>query len=142
MEHRCGTRHRVEGELTLRAHGGSAITTARLVEASISGMFIAAPAAPFACNAVIDVEMTLPGDSSLRTYRWQAMVIRKTERGVGLMFDRLRPHAINWLIASAEAGMPLPHTRATTGSRSPSGPRSGPNAGPNSGALSGKAPSL
>jgi hypothetical protein len=108
MEHRCGARHPIDGVLTLVA-AGVGEHTARLVEASISGMFVETRApAPFCCNSVVDVEMTLPGDSGLRTYRWQAMVIRKTGQGMGLMFDRMRPPAITRLLASAAAGMPLP----------------------------------
>jgi hypothetical protein len=71
-------------------------------------MFVEAPAAAFCCNCVINCEMTLPGDAGLHTYRWQAMVIRKTPGGMGLMFDRVRPPAITRLLASAAAGMPLP----------------------------------
>ena len=107
MEHRCGTRHAVEGTVTLQPHGAPALT-ARLIEASISGMFVEMTTMPFCCNSVVDVEMTLPGEAGLRTYRWQAMVIRKTASGAGLMFDRLRPPAISRLMASAAAGLPLP----------------------------------
>jgi hypothetical protein len=108
MEHRCGSRHRIAGTVTLQAAGVGAYP-ARLVEASISGMFVeTAVEAPFCCNSVIDIEMTLPGEAALRTYRWQAMVIRKSGTGLGLMFDRLRPPAITRLMESAAAGMPLP----------------------------------
>lgn len=107
MEHRCGMRHPVEGTVTIAAPGIGAVP-ARLIEASISGMSVEMAAVPFCCNSVVDVEMLLPGDTELRVYRWQAMVIRKTADGMGLMFDRLRPPAITRLISSAADGLPLP----------------------------------
>ncbi len=91
----------------LRAQGVAA-RRARILEASISGMFVELPDSPFCCNCVLAVEMTLPGDAGLRTYCWQAMVIRKTDAGMGLMFDRLRPLAITRLMESVAAGLPLP----------------------------------
>ena len=107
MEHRCGARHAIDGTVLLIAPGLEPVP-ARLLEASISGMFVAVTPGPFCCNSVIVVEMTLPGDVGLRTFRWQAMVIRKTETGMGLMFDRVRPAAITRLLDTAAAGMPLP----------------------------------
>ena len=112
MEHRYGTRYPVEGIVTIAAPGIGEMP-ARLRDASISGMAVELADAPFCCNTVVDVEMTLPGDADLRIYRWQAMVIRRTETGMGLMFDRLRPPAITRLLASAADGLPLP-ARSTT----------------------------
>jgi hypothetical protein len=112
MEHRCGARHPIDGTVLLSGPGLEP-KPARLVEASISGMYVAVPPQGYCCNSVIDVEMTLPGDVGLRTFRWQAMVIRKTETGMGLMFDRLRPAAITRLLDTAAAGMPLPGRTAT-----------------------------
>ena len=43
--------------------------------------------------------------AGMRTYRWQAMVIRTTAAGVGLMFDRLRPPAITRLLAALDTGL-------------------------------------
>lgn len=103
MEHRCGSRHPLAGGLVLYARDAVPVA-ATLREASISGMFVETAPQAFYCNSVIDIEMTLPATAGLRTYRWKAMVIRKTAEGIGLMFDRVRPPAITRLMASAEAG--------------------------------------
>jgi hypothetical protein len=79
--------------------------TAHTREVSLSGMFVETVPGSFSANSVIDVELTLPGTAGLRTYRWQAMVIRTTESGVGLMFDRLRPPAVTRLMAILDAGL-------------------------------------
>jgi len=106
MEHRFGVRHPLGGRLTLRNPGQGAVT-GRLREASISGMFVETAPEFFACHTVVDVEMVLPATAGLRSFRWQAMVIRRTVDGVGLMFDRVRPPAITRLLATAKA-MELP----------------------------------
>lgn len=102
MEHRFGMRHPLCGRLTLRPPGAGPVA-AQLREASISGMFVSTPPEMFSCNTVVDVEMTVPGATGLRCYHWQAMVIRKTAEGLGLMFDRVRPPAISRLLAGAAA---------------------------------------
>lgn len=102
MEHRCGTRHALDAAVTLHARGVGAVA-GRIREASISGMFVEAPPELFAPRGVIDVEVTLAGPVALRTYRWQAMVVRRTAKGLGLLFDRLRPPAISRLLAATEA---------------------------------------
>ena len=104
MEHRCGIRHAVRAPVILHV-AGRAPVRAFTREVSISGMFIELPKATACGHGVIEVEATLPASAGLRTYRWQAMVIRRTDLGVGLMFDRLRPPAALLLIASAEAGL-------------------------------------
>lgn len=115
MEHRCGSRHPLSGVVMVYARDGSSARTV-LREASISGMFVEASPQLFCCNSVVDIEMTLPGTAGLRTYRWKAMVIRKTEQGIGLMFDQVRPPAITRLMASAEAGLiGTPRVAATAG---------------------------
>lgn len=106
MEHRFGMRHPLSGRLTLRNPGQGAVT-GRLREASISGMFVETAPEFFACHTVVDVEMVLPGTAGLRSFRWQAMVIRRAADGVGLMFDHVRPAAISRLLATARA-MELP----------------------------------
>lgn len=122
MDHRCGTRHAVDARVVLYPRGLAGVA-GRIREASISGMFVEAPPAVFADNNVIDVEVTLPGVAALRTYRWQAMVVRRTTTGLGLMFDQLRPPAISRLLT------------ATDGALAPAAP---PRAGERSGATPGK----
>ncbi len=101
MEHRCGNRHPLRTLVVLYAAGGAAVR-GHTREVSISGMFVDVASAHFVTNSVIDIELTVAGTSGLRSYRWQAMVVRRTGEGVGLMFDRLRPPAVGRLIANAE----------------------------------------
>jgi hypothetical protein len=102
MEHRLGTRRAVRTAVVLCSHGGTSVL-AQTREVSISGMFVEAPAALLAAREVIDVEMSLPVTTGSRTFRWRAMVVRKTAAGVGLMFDRLRPPAISRLLVNLDA---------------------------------------
>lgn len=105
MEHRCGTRQAVSAAVTLYPHDCEPVL-GRIQEASISGMFVATAPHLFCENGVIDVEVTVPGTAALRTYRWQAMVVRRTENGLGLMFDRVRPPAIAHLLHARQSEMP------------------------------------
>ena len=105
MEHRCGIRHPLCAAVTLHPRRLGAVA-GRIREASISGMFVETAPELFCDNAVVDVEVILPGVSALRTFRWQAMVVRRTENGLGLMFDRLRPPAISRLLAASEGPLP------------------------------------
>lgn len=111
MEHRLGTRRPVSAAVVLYPPGGTPVA-GHTREVSISGMFVEAPTERFTGNGVINVELTLPGRADLRTFRWQAMVIRKTATGLGLMFDRLRPPAITRLLESLELGLPPAAARA------------------------------
>lgn len=101
MEHRCGARHPLDAQVFLRPQHFDAVRGC-IREASISGMFVNVEPELFCENSVIDVEVTLPGVASLRTYHWQAMVVRRTDSGLGLMFDHLRPPAISRLLAGLE----------------------------------------
>ena len=106
MEHRFGNRRNVRAAVTLHPRGAAPVL-AQTREVSISGMFVETTPESFSANSVVEVELTLPGAAGLRTYRWQAMVIRTTATGIGMMFDRLRPPAITRLLASADSGLPL-----------------------------------
>jgi hypothetical protein len=97
MEHRRASRHAIRTSVVLHPRGVPPVFSST-VDISISGMFVTAEPKLFTPNSIIDVEVTLPAAAGLRTYRWPAMVIRKTEAGVGLMFDRVRPPAIVALI--------------------------------------------
>jgi hypothetical protein len=101
MEHRCGNRHPLRTLVVLHTTGGIPVR-GHTREVSISGMFVDVAPEHFSANSVIDIELTVPGTTGLRRYRWQAMVVRRTGDGVGLMFDRLRPPAIGRLMAIAE----------------------------------------
>ena len=105
MEHRCGTRRAIQVPVVLHPRGASPLP-ANTREVSISGMFVETPPSLLVLNAVLEVELTLPAATGLRTYRWLAMVVRATPAGVGLMFDRLRPPAILRLLARHDATEP------------------------------------
>ena len=107
MEHRIGTRRPGHASVVLLPKAGVPLA-GQISEVSISGMFVTARPEDFCTNSVIDVEMTLPGATTLKTYRWQAMVIRKTAAGIGLMFDRLRPPAVMALIDKAQNAPDFP----------------------------------
>lgn len=101
MEHRLGIRHPVAVATILHPRESPPlIGLAR--EVSISGMFVEVTPRKLVLNSLIEVEISLPAHEAGKTFRWLAMVIRKTETGAGLMFDRLRPPAIMRLIAAAE----------------------------------------
>jgi hypothetical protein len=102
MEHRLGIRHAVDARVVLHVPGSNPMH-GRVREASISGMFVETRDRFPGLNSVVELEMTLPPEDAGSTFRWQAMVVRRTSTGVGLMFDRLRPIAITRLLASRQA---------------------------------------
>jgi hypothetical protein len=114
MEHRFGSRRTVRTAVVLHPRGAAPVL-AQTREVSISGMFVETTPESFCANSVLDVELTLPGAVGLRTYRWQAMVIRTTPTGVGMMFDRLRPPAITRLLAGIDSGLLRPASGAEGG---------------------------
>lgn len=116
MEHRLGARRAVRMPVVLYPHSDAPVL-AHTSEVSISGMFVEAPVTLLASHEVLDVEMNLPADAGIRTFRWQAMVIRKTATGAGLMFDRLRPPAITRLLASLDAGLNMSRPELPTPAR-------------------------
>ena len=105
MDHRCGSRHPLDAAVNLYPRPSLAVR-GRIREASISGMFVEAPSGLFTSRSLVEVEVTVPGGPALRTYRWQAMVVRRTDHGIGLLFDRLRPPAIARLLAHADNAEP------------------------------------
>lgn len=125
MDHRCGMRHAVDARITLYPHGPDGVP-GRIRDASISGMYVEAVPEMFGDNGVIEVEVTLPGVAALRTWRWQAMVVRRTGTGLGLMFDQLRPPAIVRLLAAAGAVEPAAFLADAARRSHPAPPRRDP----------------
>lgn len=100
MEHRLGARHSIRTAVVLHARGLPPLIAVTR-EVSVSGMFIETQAS-LGEMRVLDVELTIAcGQEPPRHHRWRAMVVRQTEDGIGVTFDRLRPPAVRLLLDEA-----------------------------------------
>jgi hypothetical protein len=100
MEHRCGSRQSIPAVTTLYPRLSSPVGGA-VRDVSISGMFVEATPDPFPLRSLVEIEFTVPAGAASRTCRCLGMVVRTTAEGVGLMFDRVNPAAVQRLMAAA-----------------------------------------
>jgi len=91
MEHRCGSRYKVDVELYLRTCGGAVCSTGRLSEVSVSGGFVrtALPVPPLAY-----ITLQLTSDTSLY---FEGHVIRRAPDGIGIEWSEYAPGMIQFL---------------------------------------------
>jgi hypothetical protein len=106
-KYRLGERYPIRVAVILHLTAATRVP-ATTCDVSISGMLVDTPPAHFSANSVIGVELTLPGVDAPRIYRWQALVVRKTQSGLGMVFDRVRPPAIAALIRKLESSPDFP----------------------------------
>ncbi|MBL8202019.1 MAG: PilZ domain-containing protein [Chromatiales bacterium] len=101
MEHRCGVRHNLEVTVLVRRRGWAGSVVARLTDLSISGAFIEGPPGAFPLYSLVLLEATPPGGASTRLMSCKAMVARVSDKGVGLVFDQIRPSGLAPLFGPA-----------------------------------------
>jgi len=102
MEHRCGSRYKVDVELYLRTLGGAVCSTGRLCEVSASGGFVrtALPVPPLAY-----ITLQLISDSSLY---FEGHVIHRAPDGIGIEWSEYAPGMIQFLTQSRRRLRPEP----------------------------------
>jgi hypothetical protein len=109
MDHRCGTRQTVPGEIVLCRRFSDPVR-GRVRNISISGLFVELEldASEFALQSLVEVELTPPGGAGGRSCRCLAVVARTTPDGLGLMFDRVKPPAVVRFLAASDAALARP----------------------------------
>ena len=100
MNHRCGERHRLAATMLLRRPGWGGCFVGRLVDLSVSGAFVATRVWAFPVGSVVRLETAATIDGVARLLRCQAMVVRASRTGIGLMFDEIGPPGFTALLAS------------------------------------------
>jgi hypothetical protein len=104
MEHRCGSRQKVEISVRLRS-GAGLISRAVVREISISGAWLECPV-PIRLNSIVRL---VPTSADGRA-RWggcptlEAEVVRSTETGVAIEWLELAPEAIRSVCLAGVAG--------------------------------------
>lgn len=103
MEHRHGTRRRLDMTVLVRRRGWGGSVVARLADVSISGAYLVGPADAFPLHSLVQLEASPPGGASTRLMHCRAMVARIGPDGVGLVFDQVRPPGLSPLFGTAGA---------------------------------------
>lgn len=103
VEHRCAYRQPVRLQAFLRSSARGRLP-ARIVNLSGGGLYVELERddPPPAICAMVDVVVSTPGGAD--SFRWPAMVVHRSERGVGLMFDRSRVNEVRRLLHGETTG--------------------------------------
>ena len=107
MEHRCNVRHPVSLDTVIRSRTGDRIP-GRIKNISLGGVFIEAGLQRPALNTRVELSFSLPLNGGSHPCRIAAMVVQRTRRGVGLMFEDLSPETRAALKALLDAGASRP----------------------------------
>jgi hypothetical protein len=94
VEHRLGTRHNVDLDVVIDyAHSG--VLTAQAHNISVDGMFLRPDKIHIPLYARVNVVFELFGQQIHR----RAFVVRRSPRGIGVMFDKRTPELLSLLKA-------------------------------------------
>jgi hypothetical protein len=85
MEHRWSARKSVDGNVVVECPRVG-LVRAIMRDVSLSGMFVETGPLVLPLNAPVSVVFNLPSDSHERDYCLQAMIVRHTTKGAGIMF--------------------------------------------------------
>lgn len=100
MEHRCGTRHRVDLEVDVRLGPDIVLGNAPLCELSLSGAFVSIPF-PLALqpHGSIALEVVFPDRSLQIAHVVEGHLVRRTDDGFALEWNEFAPEAICRVLA-------------------------------------------
>jgi hypothetical protein len=85
MEHRWSARKPVDGNVVVECPRVG-LVRATMRDVSLSGMFVETGPMVLPLNAPVSVVFNLPSDARERDYCLQAMIVRHTTKGAGIMF--------------------------------------------------------
>ncbi len=92
MEHRLSKR--IPGKLKLLIYRrGIPIATGQICDASKHGLFIATDYLDIQLNQTLEIEFQFPGKPEKRYVRLKAHVVRKIDKGLGLVFGETNGNA-------------------------------------------------
>ena len=95
MEHRCGTRYRVDVEVYIHTCQGAVASIGRLIEVSVSGGFVKTDL-PAHAIALVSLRPRLPG-LNRAVPNIQGYVVRRAATGVGIEWLEFAPKLIQFL---------------------------------------------
>jgi hypothetical protein len=109
MEHRCGTRYRVDIEVYLHTSQGAVASIGRLTDVSVSGGFVKTHL-PARTIALVSLRTRLPGlhrdIPSIQGY-----VVRSEAAGVGIEWFELAPELVRFLTQHSKIAPADPRLR-------------------------------
>ncbi len=96
MEHRCGTRYRVDIAVYVRTRNGAVSSPGRLSEASVSGGFVRTvlPALPL---SYISIQLLSDEHPPHEVLLIEGQVVRRTGEGIGIEWSEYAPRLIGYL---------------------------------------------
>lgn len=123
MEHRQSLRLSTNAQLHLYRHG-KLVCTGRLREVSRDGLFVATDMTEVGSNQVLEFVLTSEDQPSGLSLEGKAMVVHKTDQGLGLMLQEGQHQAgirqlYSWLLRkhrNSQCRAARPNPRAKTGS--------------------------
>lgn len=95
MEHRCGTRYRVDIEVYVHACEGAVASIGRLTEVSVSGGFVKTHL-PAHTIALVSLRTRFPG-LNRAVPNIQGYVVRREATGVGIEWLEFAPKLVQYL---------------------------------------------
>lgn len=95
MEHRCGTRYRVDVEVYVHTCQGAVASIGRLTEVSVSGGFVKTHL-PAHAIALVTLRTRLPG-LNRAVPNIQGYVVRRAATGVGIEWLEFAPELVQFL---------------------------------------------
>jgi hypothetical protein len=95
MEHRCGTRYRVDVEVYVHTCQGAVASIGRLTEISVSGGFVKTHL-PAHAIALVSLRTRLPG-LNRAVPNIQGYVVRRAATGVGIEWLEFAPELVQYL---------------------------------------------
>jgi c-di-GMP-binding flagellar brake protein YcgR len=104
MEHRCSTRNANQQSVVVKSPR-LGLTSANISDISLGGMFVQTAGLNFPLDAPVSVAFDLPVETYHDDFRLEAMVVRHTPSGVGLMFLEMET-GIRRALQSALYGAP------------------------------------
>ncbi len=111
MEHRCGTRYRVDVEVYVHTCQGAVASIGRLTEVSVSGGFVKTHA-PAQTIALVSLRTRLPS-LNRAVPNIQGYVVRRTAIGVGIEWLEFAPELVQFLTQRSAASTTNPAIAAT-----------------------------
>jgi hypothetical protein len=95
MEHRCGTRHKVDLEVDVRMGPQTLVGKGQLCELSLSGAFVATPL-PLTWQPPITfaLEVIFPDPYSLSDQSVQGHLVRRTDHGFAIEWNEFAPETV------------------------------------------------
>jgi c-di-GMP-binding flagellar brake protein YcgR len=104
MEHRCSKRKPIQHNVVVDSPG-LGLTSADIGDISVGGMFVQTDGLNFPLDAPVFVAFDIPAGTDHDDFGLEAMVVRRTTSGVGLMFLEMET-GIRRALQSALYGMP------------------------------------